>query len=288
MPHFPSDNLEVLKALIAAKADVSARDNERCTPLMFAADDNHVEAIKLLLDAGANLNDTDCCFKTALIWAALADAKETYETLLAAGADIDFVPEKSCTPALLASVGRGKTEWVKRLINDGADVNLVIEPFKKCILGVAEVMGASEEMMSILRSAGAKTWREIMVDRHEIALAASAGDLDLVIQLLDASTRDQKEIALFVAIESGFRPVIQHLLHHGVHPRCIQNYSLPAIEAARAGNLDILKDLLDAGATSDDAIEGFSPIKAAAKNKHREVVSYLLAKAKEMKQKENK
>jgi ankyrin repeat protein len=47
------DRIEVVRALLAAKADVSARNNDGITALMIASNKGQSEMVKLLKQAGA-------------------------------------------------------------------------------------------------------------------------------------------------------------------------------------------------------------------------------------------
>jgi hypothetical protein len=84
---------EIVTALLEAGADLNAAcDIIGFTPLMFAAEHNHVAALRLLIQAGADLNK---CSKhgrdTALIRAVFSGHEQATAVLLLAGARIDIV-----------------------------------------------------------------------------------------------------------------------------------------------------------------------------------------------------
>lgn len=60
------NQIEVIRLLISAGADVNAKSNEGWTALIIAANSGCIEAIKLLLEAGADANAKDCWGDTAL------------------------------------------------------------------------------------------------------------------------------------------------------------------------------------------------------------------------------
>jgi hypothetical protein len=79
---------EVLKELIAAGADVNVANSYRITPLAVAAEQGHLDIIKILLAAKAKVNARDTSGGTALSVAVLRGYKEIVETLIATGADL--------------------------------------------------------------------------------------------------------------------------------------------------------------------------------------------------------
>ena len=54
-----TENIGMVKLLIANKADVKWKDGFKTTALMYAASKGSMEMVTLLLDNGANINDAD-------------------------------------------------------------------------------------------------------------------------------------------------------------------------------------------------------------------------------------
>jgi len=77
------DDLAEVARLIAAGADVNARDNDGRTPLVRAAWYGHPDIVAALLKAGADVDARNNDGKTALMWAA---DEPTRTALLAAEA----------------------------------------------------------------------------------------------------------------------------------------------------------------------------------------------------------
>ena len=82
---------------------------------------NAVE-LKELLAAGANVNAKDMIDRTPLHWAAIYGYTERTKILLKAGAKVNAKNKIGWTPLHLAA-WRGYTEVVKILLKAGADVN---------------------------------------------------------------------------------------------------------------------------------------------------------------------
>ena len=120
-----SDNERAITALLAAGADVNARDVQNRTPLMFAAQaDDNEKAISVLLAAGADVNACDAQGRTSLMYATVAnDNEDTVRTLLAAGADMNARDARGRTPLMYAAQEDDNEETVRTLLAAGADVN---------------------------------------------------------------------------------------------------------------------------------------------------------------------
>jgi len=78
-----SDDLEVIKLLLAANAPVNARNNEGWTALCVAAKHGHAGVVKLLLDRGADAGIKVKGIYTPLNYAVLDGRRKTAELLLA-------------------------------------------------------------------------------------------------------------------------------------------------------------------------------------------------------------
>jgi ankyrin repeat protein len=92
------------------------------TPLLFAARDGDLEGVKMLVAAGANLNATTGIGETALMLAARNDHTATALYLLDKGADPNIV--EAGHTALHFAVARKNAELVTALIAHKADVNV--------------------------------------------------------------------------------------------------------------------------------------------------------------------
>ena len=78
----------MVKALVAAGADVKKTQNDGETPLYCAARGGHEAVVKALIAAGADVNKADNVGVTPLWWAALEGHEAVVKVLIAAGADV--------------------------------------------------------------------------------------------------------------------------------------------------------------------------------------------------------
>jgi ankyrin repeat protein len=82
-------HVDVVRALLAARAGVHTRDKQKLTPLMRAAIKGHVAVVRVLVHkAGARLEDKDWEGRTALHYAYAYGQLDTAAALIAAGADV--------------------------------------------------------------------------------------------------------------------------------------------------------------------------------------------------------
>ncbi|MBI2149564.1 MAG: ankyrin repeat domain-containing protein [Acidobacteria bacterium] len=80
----------IIDALLKAGADPNTRNPEGETPLMAVARSGNVEAAKLLLDAGADVNAKEAWGEqSALMWAAAQSQAEMVKFLASRGADVN-------------------------------------------------------------------------------------------------------------------------------------------------------------------------------------------------------
>ena len=149
---------EIVKVLIAAGADVNAKDSHEHTPLSYLvlhckkSLSYHRRIINLLIRLGAdiNINERSGRGGTALHTASFMRGKDMVELLIGAGADINSIDNRGETPLHWASQ---EVEVVKLLIASGADVN------KKCNDGCTPIFNAvihgSTDVIELLIDSGA-------------------------------------------------------------------------------------------------------------------------------------
>ena len=113
---------EIMQLLIAAGADINAKGNEEFTPLMWAAHEGHTKSVQILIDKKADLNARDNRGWTALKCAEKNNHPEIVRILVNSGADINIRYDEGWT-ALLRAVDNSHPETARILIEAGADVD---------------------------------------------------------------------------------------------------------------------------------------------------------------------
>lgn len=114
----------ILEELLASpKAEPGITDDDKMTPLHYAARKNRVKAIALLRAKNANINAPDKWQATPLMGAAHNNAVESVKALLKYGADKDRQDEHKRT-AVYYAASRGHVQATAALVDAGANVFL--------------------------------------------------------------------------------------------------------------------------------------------------------------------
>ena len=111
-----------VRALLEQRADVNAAQADGTTALVWAVHRDDLETAKLLISAGGNVNVATVYGVTSLSLACTNRNTAMVETLLAAGANANAAQVTGETP-LMTCARTGNADAVKLLLARGADVN---------------------------------------------------------------------------------------------------------------------------------------------------------------------
>ena len=180
-------DLAQIEKLLAARADVNARDPYGRTPLHVATFARQREAIRLLAKAGANLALLENDRYDAVTIAAVADDEDTLRTLLALGASAKLVTSRYDGTALIAAAHLGHVGVVKQLIAAGAPLDHVNNLHWTAVIE-AIVLGHGGprhvETLHALVAAGASTQLADRSGHTPLTLARKRGYREMV-QILE-------------------------------------------------------------------------------------------------------
>jgi ankyrin repeat protein len=230
-------NLEKVRMLVDAGADVNAHSKQGMTPLLIAANNaGSAEIVRLLLAKGADPKATDDG-GTTLLAAATANDLDMVRLFIERGVDVNGADAKGDTPLQFAA-SNGNLAMVKLLLNKGAAVD-------------------------------AATTGAVQVRKGPVALshltalmyAAPYGTPELVRTLIDAGAkvnardiRDMTPLMLAVSSETQNAEVVRLLLEKGADVKAKSNLGETALDWARKfGNPAVIQMLERAGGTSTPA-----------------------------------
>lgn len=116
-------DVDRVKELIRAGADVNASNNYGANAMQLAAEVAHRELLKMLLDAGADVDSPNPEGQTALMLVARTGDIEAAGLLINAGASVDAREQWGQQTALMWATARRHPAMMELLITEGADIN---------------------------------------------------------------------------------------------------------------------------------------------------------------------
>jgi ankyrin repeat protein len=302
---------EVVRELIARKADVEIQSSNGNTALITAAETGELKIVEALIEAGADVNKPGGEGWTPLMYAAFKGNLPVVKKLLDAKAEINAKQNNGAT-ALTIAIEKNHCEVVKELIKRGAAVEIQFANGNTALTAAID----NVEMVDMLIEAGADVNKPGGEDWTPLMYAAFKGNLPVVIRLLESeasiNAKNKKHgcTALAVAVSKNHREIVKELIKRGAAVE-IQftngdtaltdatgnvemvdmllkagamvdkpntNGTTPLMRAAHRGNLPAVLRLLRAGANIDAKnMSGNTALTLAIRNKHKDVVKELLA-----------
>jgi ankyrin len=284
-------DVKLLRALLAAGADVEAANADGQTSLMILARTGNVEAAQLLLSHGAQVNAHETWrHQTALMWAAAQQQPAMVRLLIQHGAALDerslvnnwarevtAEPRMQARPAggftpLLYAARAGCLECAQLLVKAGADPNLGdpdgVSPLLEAVLNFHFDIAA----LLIKRGVDVDRWdtwgRSALYEAVDLDMLPVGGRADRPSQ--DRTTSLQ---LLKLLLEAGANPNLQLKLFPPYRSlrddrgadSILTVGATPLLRAAKGGDLPAIRLLLAHGANVEiPTATGISPLLAAA------------------------
>lgn len=305
-----SGDLLQVKELMSRGAPVNGKNKSGETALHVAAEAGHKEIVDLLLKAGATVDAKNDCKRTPLALAANNGHAAVAELLIAAGADLEARDFEGATPFLSSVSARPENrEMMRFLAKAGAKLD-VADTYERSALELAsrDLNTEDNEFASDEKKANGRALRQTFVDigllhpeANQLTADAAAGNIDAVQKRIASGVPvdaydDQERTALYMAVSRHHHALVEHLLKAGadVHKVVGGDDSMrgkvsgpmflswsrklnPLTVAARDGDVENAKKLLDAGADPNRGRETITPLMAACYNGHLEMAKLLVA-----------
>ena len=266
-------NAKIVALLLASGADPNTTVTSGQTVLMLASRTARVDAVRALIDKGANVNARESQLgETPLMWAASENQAAVVRLLIERGADINarsstisfpkdrfglegvltILPHGNWTPLMYA--GRdGGVDAVPVLVKAGADVNAV-DPDGTTPLMLA-IMNSHYDTANALLDNGADP---NVLDKAGMAALYAAVDMSSLGEVYGLPPRKVRDtlsptdlmsrlIAKGAVVDAKLKtPTLQR--NHTPGEGLLGAGTTPLMRAARNGDYEAVKILLDAGA----------------------------------------
>ena len=279
-----SGSIDRVRAVVNSGADVNARQPDGATVLHWAAHKDDHQTVELLVRAGADVNVANDLGATPLWLASLNGSPTVVEHLLRAGARANVALASGETP-LMAAARSGSVKTVELLLDHGADVDT-----RESLRGQTALMWAVDQRQAavarVLLARGADiharstVWYQLENTAGNtnssgdfdmahggstpLLFAARQGHVETVRVLLDSGanvndTAAAGTSALVVAAHSDHGELARFLLSRGADPNAAAAGYTALHAAVLRGNLDLVKELLAAGADSNAPVQHGTP-----------------------------
>ena len=267
------DDLETVQLLLRAGARANVANRSGITPLAMACLYGNVNMINTLIAAGANAKELGPTGETTLMLAARNGNPEAIKVLIAAGADVNAKENLRNTTALMWAVEQKNPAAVKALLDAGADFRARTGPAglpRNYMAARVDTAGVEAAVRRYADAAAAGRTYEEQVEFEEKngtvhegrraaaqpARPAAAGAANQPPPVVQA---DDTEVVIAGLVGSGGGGLTALVL------------------AAREGDLQSVKFLLDAGADVNQVTEyGWTPLLTATNNRHYKLAMFLI------------
>ncbi|XP_041932384.1 transient receptor potential cation channel, subfamily N, member 1 [Alosa sapidissima] len=277
---------EILRGVAASCLQMAVNKHAKngWSPLLLAAERGHLEVVRILLQNHARVDVFDEDGKAALHLAAENGHEDIADLLLSHKAFVNAKTKLGLTPLHLAAQN-GSTRLVRLLVETHVASTDALSLNKQTPLHLAAMSGQLDVCSSLLKLRADITATDIH-GQTPLHLAAE-NDHSEVVQLF---LKHRPELATLANVEGatcthiaaakGSVAVIRELLKFNqggvstLHNKA--NGSCPLHLAAAGGHTEVVKVLLEAGASAaDEDVEGMTAIHLAARSGHIHILEVL-------------
>lgn len=215
-----TDNIDMAKLLINNNSDINIKNKDGKNMIILACENGNEEMFNLLVENNADINEKSSWGASALIYASEKGNINIMKYLIDNGIDVNGkADDNGDTPLLWAVTGENPYEASKLLIENGANVNATNDGG----VAPASILAASTpEVVKLLKDNGADLDTKFLDYYPPIAIAAGAGNLEIVKALVENGVDvnyypdDINYTAIFHAIDQHNYEVAEYLFKNGV------------------------------------------------------------------------
>ena len=277
------NDIELVKILISAGADVNATDREEGeTVLQEAAIKGNIQLIKELLSAGADIHAMNFNGDTALIQAVAAGKVNAAKFLIDMGANIEHEGADGLTPLHISTMN-GNVAMTHMLLEQGANIEHTTSDGGRCIHEAASSGNVTVLNQLIMVGADVGAITNEGYDLLHVATQADnigVAELLLAMEYGDIQSQDiYGRTVLYDSCVQGNTGLVQLFLEYGADYSSFRTQSgyLPIHGGAMSGNVGVMMLLMNAGANIDMQNNfGFTPLHLAASANDLEMVEFLV------------
>ena len=241
--------------------------------LVQAVERGDKEAVRALLAQKVDVNSPQPDGATALAWAAYRDDLESADLLIRAGADPNLANVNGVTPLALACANRS-TAMVAKLAQAGANSNAAQKWSGETAFMTCARTGSVEAVKMLLDAGANVNARETLQEQTALMWAVAQGHAQVVKLLVDrgadihARTKSSEPLVVGTGFGNAASRFEVPLSHGGF---------TPLLFAARHGDIEAAKILLDAGAdVNEAATDGMTVLLIAADSGHEDFALFVL------------
>ena len=263
-------------ACVVLTAAIGASAATADVRLIDAARNSDVETVRALLKQRSPAIDVNAAAAdgaTALHWAVHRDAAVIVDLLIRAGARVDAANDLGATPLHLACTNRSAA-MVERLLASGANANASLVNGETVLMTCARA-GDAAAVKALLQRGADVNAKERAHQQTALMWAAAERHPD-VVGLLVGARADVRARSLTYA-QTVVGEQTQRAGREELNYTVQRGGATPLLFAARAGDAESARLLLDAGADADDAQpDGVSALVLAAHSGNGQVAAVLL------------
>ena len=245
------------------------------TPLIDAVRSRDADRVKSLVKARADVNAPQGDGSTALQWAVHLDDVTLVDYLLESGARVETANDLGVTPLYISCTNRNGA-LTERLLKAGANPNAALPNGETVLMNCART-GSVQGVRALLAKGARANDRETSHDQTALMWAAAQGQSEVVAALVKAGADLRARSRVYQQTVTS--EVTQRAGREELNYNVPRGGMTPLLFAARSGDAESVRILVDAGADKNETMpDGTPALTLAAYSGHTDAATMLLEK----------